>query len=245
MSVGNWRQWENRPDIEGTLLDRATGDLPEMESTKQLVSLVSAVYEPGMRVLDVGCNVGHYLRGLRRLNPQLDYTGVDAYSHYIEQARSIYARNPHARFEIRDIFDPLFPENPFDIVFCCNVLLHLPDFRQPMKNLIESTKIVCFVRLLLGESTTLVKWTNSRDFSPEGEPLDFSYQNTWQAEYFCEFTEGLGCSVELIRDEFDPAVLAAEYDAVKKRRGTRVVDGQQVDGNVIFNWTWARITPLG
>ena len=49
------------------------------ESTKQLVQLVSQIYKPGMSVLDVGCNVGHYLLGLRKKFPTLDYTGVDAY----------------------------------------------------------------------------------------------------------------------------------------------------------------------
>lgn len=74
LNVNNWKQWGKRPnDSERTLIERAKGNLSEMESTKQLVKLVSEIYEPGMRVLDVGCNTGHYLRGLRKISSNLDY----------------------------------------------------------------------------------------------------------------------------------------------------------------------------
>ena len=40
-----WKQWAKRPEAEGTLVDRARGVLPEMESTKQLVDLISEIYQ--------------------------------------------------------------------------------------------------------------------------------------------------------------------------------------------------------
>jgi len=67
-----WQQWGKRPeDYEKHNAHRLTGDLPEMESTKQLVNLISEEYKTGMKVLDVGCNVGHYLKGIRRQFPEL------------------------------------------------------------------------------------------------------------------------------------------------------------------------------
>jgi SAM-dependent methyltransferase len=243
MMQAQWKQWANRPETEGTLVQRARGELPEMESTKQLVRLVSEVYEPGMRVLDVGCNAGHYLRGLRRISPELDYTGVDAYAVYIDQAKEIFADDKHAHFEVKDIHKPIFPDTPFDIVYCCNVIIHLPDFRLPTRNLLESTKKVCFIRLPLGDHTTIVRRAMTQVFSDTGEPLDFVYQNTWQREYFTEFVQGLGWNVELIADEFNPSVLANEYQNLKKGWGTNVIDGKQVEGNIILNWTWAKMTP--
>jgi len=243
VSLQVWQQWGRRPEIEWTLVDRGRGLLPEMECTKQLVRLVSEVYRTGIRVLDVGCNVGHYLRGLRRLDATLDYTGVDAYEHYIEQARGIFADDPYAHFDVRDVFEPLFPDNPFDIVFCCNVILHLPDFRLPVRNLLASTKEVCFIRTLLGDHTTIVKRAVAQDFDDEGNPLDFIYQNTWHSDYFVGFIRQLGWNVELISDEFDSSVLQREYKTVKRGKGTHIVDGRQADGNIIFNWIWAKITP--
>ena len=62
-----WQLWENNPQLESRYnLERIKGNLSEMESTKQLVELISDVYESGMNVLDVGCNVGHYLVGIRK-----------------------------------------------------------------------------------------------------------------------------------------------------------------------------------
>lgn len=237
-----WQQWAKRPETEPTLVERARGALPPMESTKQLVQLVAGVYRPGMRVLDVGCNVGHYLRGLRGLDPRLDYTGVDAYAQYIEQARVIFSDDPHASFHVKDVHEPLFPGEPFDVVYCCNVLLHLPDFRRPVRNLLDSTKSVLLVRTLLGEYTTIVKRAVSHAYDDAGEPLDFVYQNTWETGWFTGWIERQGWQVELIADAFDALALAREYDAVKRARGTRVVEGRQADGNIIFNWTWAKIT---
>ncbi|MBC8273359.1 MAG: methyltransferase domain-containing protein [Chloroflexi bacterium] len=243
MKYEPWQVWGTRPEVESTLEARGTGDLPEMECTKQLVALVREVYQPGMRVLDVGCNVGHYLRGLRRLDPKLCYVGVDAYPYYIEKAKAIFGEDERTAFLEKDIMEALFPDDPFDIVFCCNVILHLPYFEVPIRNLVESTKRVCFVRTLLGENTTIVKLVRNHVFDAKGEPLDFSYQNTYKLELVADYiTRDLGCGVEVIEDEFDPKVIADEFGQVKKGSGTRVVDGKQVDGNIIFGWKFLKIT---
>ena len=245
MSFKAWQQWGKRPfETEVALADRARGVLPEMESTKQLVGLVSKVYQPGMKILDVGCNAGHYLRGLRILDPKMDYTGVDAYKDYIEQAKSIFGNDRYAHFEVKDVLEPLFPNNPFDIVFSCNLIQHLPDFRLPVRNLLASTTRVCFIRTLLGDNTTVVKRAITQKYDDEGEPLDYKYLNTWQSEYFVEFVKHLGWNIELIDDQFDVSVLQKEYETVKHGHGSRVVDGMQADGNIIFKWSWAKITPI-
>lgn len=242
MTLEHWQVWEKHPEAEGTLVHRARGKLPEMESTKQLVQLVGEIYEPGMTVLDVGCNAGHYLRGLRRIDPRLSYTGVDACATYIDQAKDIFVHDPCARFEVRNVFTPLFPDDPFDIVFCCNVLLHLPDFRAPVRNMLDSTKKTCIIRMLLGEYTAIVCRAVGQELDDEGMPLDFIYQNTWEQALFVKFVESLGWKVRFVEDEFDPAALQGEYVSVKKKQGTRIIGGKQVDGNIIFNWVWAKIT---
>lgn len=242
MSYKAWQVWGKRPEVEGTLAARAAGELGEMQCTQQLVKLISAVYEPGMRILDVGCNVGHYLRGIRRMDPKVEYKGVDAYEYYVNQATEFYRDDDKAGFEVKDIMQPLFKSDPYDIVYCCNVILHLPFFKAPVRNLIESTKKYCFIRTLLGPITTIVKRVDTNQFDEMGEPTDFIYENTYNTEYFLDYVRSLGCDVEVIDDEYEPAVLSQEYDALKKGRGTRIVDGYQVDGNIMFEWKFLKIT---
>ncbi|HLF07718.1 MAG TPA: methyltransferase [Thermoplasmata archaeon] len=244
MAYEPWQVWGRKPQVEGTLESRAAGSLGEMESTKQLVKLVSEVWKPGMRVLDVGCNVGHYLRGIRRISSGLDYLGVDAYQHYIDKARLIFASDKHAAFQLKDALRPLFHDDPFDIVFCCNVLLHLPYFRVPLKNLVDSTRRFCFVRLLLGERTTIVKRVDDgATVDDDGSPSGFTYQNTYrEVDVLRYLREDLGCQVAVVEDEFDPRVLDSEFSGLKKGAGTRIVDGKQADGNILFGWKFLKIS---
>lgn len=237
-----WQIWGEQPEIEETLALRAAGELPEMESTKQLAKLISEIYKPGMRVLDVGCNAGHYLRGLRRIDKNLNYVGVDAYEVYIEKAKKIYAHDAHAKFDVRDIMQPLLKENPFDIVYSCNLIIHLPFYKIPVKNLIDSTKQYCFIRTLLSDCTTIVKRVHDPIFDESDEPLNFVYQNTYNEKDFIDYIRSLGCNAEIIKDEYNASLLAGEHEQLKKKSGTRIVGGLQADGNIIFNWKFVKIT---
>lgn len=245
MGDKNWELWAKRPEDEMKCnVERIHGNLPDMESNKQLVKLISEIYEPEMTVLDVGCNVGHYLLGIRKKLPQIKYTGVDAYEIYIETAKKAFSHDQNARFEIKDIHNPIFPNNPSDISFCCNVILHLPDFRIPVKNLLSSTKKVCFIRTLFGLRTSVVKIPEKSLFDDTGSPLDYYYYNTWEKNYFSKFVNSLGWNVEFIKDEFEPENIKNEYDGVKEKKGTTIIDGYQVIGNIMANWEWAKLTPL-
>ena len=45
-----------------------------------------------------------------------------------------------------------------DIVFCCNVLLHLPDLKSALINLLKSFKKKLIVRTLISEKTHLSQY---------------------------------------------------------------------------------------
>ena len=245
MHNDNWRVWEWKDDVESTLLLRAKGELPEMESTKQLVKLMSKVYEPGMTVLDVGCGPGHYLRGMHRLDPQISYQGVDATKRFIEAASQIYKDTPNARFQVGDIFDLPFSEPSFDIVTCNNVLLHLPDFQTPIRNLLRACKKHCFIRTLVSDRSYIVKFAQGEDFDEHGNPLRFIYQNTYSKSVLQRFITAQGnFDVQFIEDEFDPRIIEQEFTELKKGRGTRCVEGVQIEGNIVFEWWFLKITRL-
>lgn len=240
-----WQIWADEPQAEGTLVKRAKKELPQMESTKQLVRILRPLYKPGMRVMDVGCNTGHYLRGILELDENVRYTGVDAYAHYINQAKKIYRDFPNVQFHVKDVFKPLFPKNPADITYCCNVILHLPEFRAPLKNILASTTKVSIVRTLISDRATIVKAVEGDEFESNGEPKRFVYQNTYTPGMVRNFAKTLGWNAEFIEDEYNPKVLASEFGKLKANTGTNILGGRQVDANIIFNWKFIRLTRRG
>lgn len=241
MDVKDWQIWGKKPEQLITLEQRARGILPEMESTKQLVKIISESYRSNMSVLDVGCNAGHYLVGLKRLDPKINYTGFDAYESYINKAREIFS-DDNVKFEVHDITSLNFPDSKYDIVFCCNVFLHLPDFRIALKNLLSVTKSTCIIRTLLGTSTTIVKLSYDEKFDENGNPTNYCYLNTWKLSTMVNFIQNLGWNVKIIDDEFNPNTLQTEFEKVKEKSGTRIFENHQVDSNIIFDWKWLKIT---
>ena len=68
-----WRQaWESEAigkPYGDLFFDRATGKLPEMESSKAAAARITALAKSGDSLLDVGCGAGHYYRSIRSRGP--------------------------------------------------------------------------------------------------------------------------------------------------------------------------------
>ena len=90
--------------VELRTYKRATGELPEMESTKQLVRLVGDVLSAGRP--RARCRMcGRALpAGLKRLDPEICYYGVDATAKYIDFAKQHFAGEQNITFARGDIF---------------------------------------------------------------------------------------------------------------------------------------------
>lgn len=234
-----YKIWDKDKTVEGTTLKRATGELEPMESTKQAVELISEVYKPNMSVLDVGCAYGHYYREFKKRFADIHYTGVDASQHFIDKAQEIFV---DAEFKVADIFD--LNLGKFDIVLCANVILHLPEFRRPIKNLIKATNQYCFIRTLINDYTSKTKFFKTDNIDEHDEPIDYAHQNTWSFKILNDYIQSLGnYSVELIDDKADLSVLKKEQGNIGKLKGeTQIVDNLQIAGNTVFNWKWLKIT---
>ena len=241
-----WRIWDKDHSVEQRTFKRVTGELPEMESSKQLVGLISKVYESGMRILDVGCAAGHYYNSVKRVGENVNYYGIDATKAYIEFARDYFKDNPNANFERGDIFNLNDKhKEAFDIVYCCNVILHLPSFQVPIENLLKVSKKYVFVRTLLSNKTHLSKFLYSDQFDSEGTPLDYVHQNTYSFDLFKSHIESLGdYSVEFIEDKFDIENINKEYKNYQQVQDavTVVQNGVQIAGSKVFEWHWVKVT---
>jgi SAM-dependent methyltransferase len=240
-----WRVWDRDSSVELRTYKRATGELPEMESTKQLVRLIAPVYQKGDRILDVGCAAGHYLNGLKRLDPEIRYQGVDATGSYIDFARKQFAHESHVSFTQGDIFRlSEAVEGTPDIVFCCNLLLHLPLVQVPIQNLVQVAKKHIFIRTLIADRTHQSKALITDDLDETGEPTNFTFQNTYSRDLIRKYVRTVGdYSVEFVDDEFEPENINTEYKDFTKLQGavTRVVDGVQISGGKVFSWAWVVI----
>jgi ubiquinone/menaquinone biosynthesis C-methylase UbiE len=228
--------------------DRATGGLPEMESSKAAAKRLAAVIASGDRLLDVGCGAGHYYRSIRRaITVPVAYTGLDATTYYIDRAREAFAEDRTASFFVGDIFDLPFPDRSFDVALCSNVLLHLPSIVTPLTQLCRVARRHLLVRTLIGERTFLVREVRGSgdEIDDSGEPHEFNWYNIYSQAYVSNVLRRLPRvrNFSIHPDhEFDPkAIDAAAADQPSARNATRMLGGWQVNGYVLQPWCFIEI----
>ena len=235
----NWRIWDNNDLVEERTYSRATGELPEMESAKQLRQIIGKIHT-NESVLDVGCAAGHYLRSIRQLSTDCKYTGIDATTQYIDRSIKLHKSDSNAKFIHGDIYSLKLKA---DIVFCCNVLLHLPDLKIALENLLNSFRKKLVVRTLLSEKTHLSQYLYSDDFDSNGNPTNFLFQNTYSFDYVRKIIKTFDSKInlEFIQDEFDSNTLQKESDDWRNKQGfatTTVSNKLQIAGDKVFRWSW-------
>ena len=235
----DWRIWNKNHLIEERSYKRAIGELPEMESAKQLRNIIGEI-DDCETILDVGCAVGHYLRSIRLLNPVCHYVGVDATHQYIDSAVELHAGDQNARFYHGDVFDL---NHKADIVFCCNLLLHLPELRCPLENLLASFNDRLIVRTLMSQRTHLSQYLYDDKFDASGNPKNFQFQNTYSFDYVKSIVNGFDKDIKIsfLEDEFIAENIQNEGNDWRKKQGfatTSVSGSLQIAGDKVFRWAW-------
>ena len=219
------------------LFKRATGQLEEMESSKALCKIISNFYQRSMKLADVGCGAGHYLRSLRkRLDKDIDYTGIDARDYYIALAKKAFPQN--AKFQLGDIFDLPFENDSFDIVMCNNVILHLPPAPQKaIEELIRISMKYVVIRTIFGERGYIIKGIPRKNEAG-------LFFNMYTEDYLRSVIQSIdsNADIKIIDDDmwkpFDNRKLTT-------KTGTRVIGDYQVSGNLLFDWKFIVITKKG
>jgi SAM-dependent methyltransferase len=249
-----WREaWES--ETLGTsygdlLFARATGELPEMESSRAVARRIAATARAGDSLLDVGCGAGHYYRSLKAHVPvPLHYTGLDATPHYIERAREAFAGERDVRFVVGDAVAIDFPDCAFDLVMCNNVMLHLPGIARPLRELCRVARRWVLVRTLVASKSYVVQDVfpapDGADFDEAGKPFGFHYLNVYGDPYL-RYLLGRIARVRDVRIDLDrdfetanlgdtAKALPAAWDA------THVVQGMQFTGPIMLPWHWITI----
>lgn len=245
--INNWRIWDKIPAYGDTLYKRAVGKLEDMESAKALSEIFTSFYKPGMKVLDVGCGAGHYLRVLRsRLDENIDYTGLDTTKYYIQLARKAFGDNQ--KFLVGDIFDLPFNENTFDIVTCNNVILHLPPPpTKAISELIRVAKKYVVIRTAFGKRNYIIKEVRSSEekivkeqnwpkeiIDKNGDPALYNFFNMYTKQYIKNIINKIdrNIKIEILNDDKWKFFSNRKLEAT----ATRIIDGKQVAGNLILDW---------
>lgn len=248
IKTNKWRIWDKEKDYGKLLYKRAIGELDEMESSKALCSIISPLYKDRVKVLDVGCGAGHYLRSLRsRIDEDIDYTGVDATEYYVELARTAFGDD--TLFLNGDIYELPFDDESFDIVICNNLILHLPPPpTKPISELLRTSSKYVVIRTVFGERNYIIKEVRgasekTEDLSikegklidHEGNPVAYNYFNMYSEQYFRDIVTDIDETIDM-KVVCDDSWSSFDNTALAGKTATKVIDGKQVSGNLVLDW---------
>jgi SAM-dependent methyltransferase len=122
------------------LLDATRARLLERARTSPEEFFVPLALRPGLKVLDVGCGTGDFLRLLAPIVSPGTAVGVDLSETMIAEACQRSAENvDNLSFRVGSVLDLPFPAASFDRVLATQLLLHVPD---PLKALVEIKRVL-------------------------------------------------------------------------------------------------------
>ena len=105
---------------------------------------IKAILLPDDDLLEVGCFHGDLYRALGHEN----YTGMDLFEDNVIEARK---KNPGVRFLRGDLFELT---GKWDVIVCCRVLMHLPDFGLAIERLRSCIKRKLIIVIPTGTEDT-------------------------------------------------------------------------------------------
>jgi 2-polyprenyl-3-methyl-5-hydroxy-6-metoxy-1,4-benzoquinol methylase len=134
--------------------------------------------------LDAGCGEGFVTEIIARQLPGTAITGFDFNAPSVELAR---AKNPGVTFDIASIYELPYRDNQFDVVGCFEVLEHLQEPRQAIRELARVSKRAVIVSVPHEPwfSTMNAVRGKNHDQRPRGSDPD--HRNLWTRRAFEAF----------------------------------------------------------
>ena len=145
------------------------------------VSELVATQRP-RRVLEVGCGEGIVLAQLAARLPGTRFDGLELDERSLEEAR---ARCPGARFVRGDACELPFGDRSFDLVVCLEVLEHLPEPSQALRELRRVARTGCLLSVPHEPFFRLGNVLRGKNVSRLGDPSD--HLQHWGAHGFARF----------------------------------------------------------
>lgn len=198
---------------------RAEGREREMDQFVQLREKVSSFYRPGMTFLDVGCGMGHALRSLRQMDPEIAYRGVDIDEGKLGLARECF---PGVEFRTGDV-ERLEGVAPAEAVLCYMLLLHLENYEKALESLARVCRRHLLVRTLLAPEEYRIE-----RYRKDG--IKFWY-NMYEEDRFVRSLRSLGFASVSVEDS--PLRHEIPY---QDEWSTWTLQGRQVFGQLLLPW---------
>lgn len=113
--------------------DAVSGRLARRNAARDASYLLPHL-KPGTRVLDVGCGPGSISLGLAAAVAPGELYGIDMAQSQIDIATSAAHEVglSNCNFQVADLMALPFPDDHFDVVHCCHVLMHIPDTQSAL-----------------------------------------------------------------------------------------------------------------
>ena len=249
--MSTWKVWDKEQAYGDLFFKRATGELPEMESSKALAKIIQSYLEDGDKIGDIGCGGGHYLRSLdKRATKKFHYVGIDQTAYYIEKANEAFSKKNNENklrlttvFRQGDIFSIPLMDNEVDVAICNNVLLHLPSIEKPIEELLRIANKTIIIRALIGDHTIRVKQIHKpEEFDENGEPSKFHFHNIYSKAYIESILVKNNVTKYHFFEDTDFESNAFDngdnYIGEKPDNLTHVHNGMQVNTYIIQPWTF-------
>lgn len=198
-----------------------------------------------MSVLDAGCGAGHYLRSLRqRIDPDIDYHGIDSSLHYVTLARSAFPDVKH--FDVAQITELPFADASIDIVICSNVL---PNLAAPphaaLAELVRVARHTVLLRTLFADVNYLIQEVDSAHsdnvdaIGADGQPAPgvATHNNIYSEQYLCNVLKSIQPDLIPI---IEPDTHAQNFRS-DDPAGTRTFENRQIAGPLLLDWRFITI----
>lgn len=122
-------RWHDLPET----LEKWWGERSHQRDT--LRRTLNEMYKQGYILLDVGCGVGFDYPAINNMGYL--YNGIDVTREMIERAQEKY---PQVPFHTMDAYNIEYDNDYFDVVFCHDVIIHVPEPKGIIEELVRVAK---------------------------------------------------------------------------------------------------------
>lgn len=127
--------YKNKAEFE-ELASRFIDEISEADGRYQIIkNEVNKKKCSSLKILDVGCGKGRYLKNLRRDFPEASLFGVDISENVLE-----YVSEEKASLSVGTVTDTKYGNDFFDIVYICEALEYAVDIESSVRELARVTK---------------------------------------------------------------------------------------------------------